>query len=245
VFHLAVQLRSVVTRHRYLVLQLLPGGPFGFSRRSRRLGELAARTYDAISEVSQCRVVVDSSKEVAFAYVLARALRPRLRLVHLVRNGHGVAFSWTKAVAKPELGNPDAQLQRYHPLRMAVRWVLYNLLVEPLRLGIPTLAMRYESLVDSPRESLHGVLSLAGVPAREQVLSFVEGRNVHLHRGHTVAGNPMRFREGVVALRMDEAWRDGMRPRHRVLVTVITSPLLLRFGYLRRGWPERRPVNDR
>lgn len=236
-FRLAVELRSVITRHRYLPFHLLPGHRLGFVRRTRRFGKLAARMYDAISEVSGCQVVVDSSKEVAFAYVLARGLRSRLRLVHLVRNGHGVAYSWTKAVLKPELGNPDAQLPRYNPLRMAARWVLYNLLVDPLRLsGVPTMAMRYESLVNGPRETLARILSFAGIPANRQELSFVDGSTVHLRPSHTVAGNPMRFRQGPVTLRLDEAWRKGMCRRDRVLVTLITSPLLLRFGYL---WPRR------
>lgn len=237
-FRLAVELRSVITRHRFLLFQLLPQKRNDFAGRSKRLGQLAARTYTAISEVSGCPVVVDSSKEVAFAYVLVRALRPRLRLVHLVRNGHGVVYSWTKAVPKPELGNPDAQLPRYNPLRMAARWVLYNLLVDPLRLfGVPTLAMQYEGLVEDPRVCLAKVLRLAEVSQAGDQLPFVEGRTVHLTPSHTVAGNPMRFLNGPVTLKLDEAWRDGMRRRDRVLVTLITSPLLLRFGYLRPRQP--------
>lgn len=237
-FQLAVELRSIITRHRYLPLQLLPGDVFGFGRRAQVLGRIAERTYDAISEVSGCAVVVDSSKEVAFAYVAAQAMPSRLRLVHLVRNGRGVAYSWTKSVPKPELGNPNARLPRYKPIRMAVRWVIYNLLVDPLRMrGIQTLAMRYESLVEDPKEALGRVLTMTALPPDGSRLDFVDGSTVHLTPSHTVAGNPMRFRQGAVTLRIDEAWRTGMSRRDKILATVIMSPLLLRFGYFRRRHP--------
>lgn len=227
----AVQLRARVTRHRHLPLRLLPVGSRSAER--RRFGELAGRMYDAIARVSGAAVVVDSSKEAAFAYVLAPALGRRLRLVHLVRHGVGVAHSWTKAVAKPEVGNPDATLPRYHPGRMGARWVGYNLLIEALRLRVRTLAVRYESLVRDPTGTTRRILEHAGHPVPADALGFISTGAVTLAPTHTVAGNPMRFRQGDLELREDEAWRSDMRPRDRALVTAVASPLLLRFGYLR------------
>lgn len=234
-FATAVALRQVVTRHRYLMFQLVPWLSPGFRARSRRFAALVRRTYDAISAVSGCPVVVDSSKEAAFAYLLVRARQPGLRLVHLVRNGNGVAYSWTKAVSKPEMGNPDAQLARFHPVRMAVRWVGYNVLVDLLRLTrVPMLSVRYESLVEHPREGLSRVLRHAGLPVAATDIGFLREREVHLTVSHTAAGNPMRFRQGAVTLRVDEAWREKLGRRDRLIVTAIASPVLLRFGYLGR-----------
>ncbi len=234
-FRQAVELRAVVTRHRRLPLLVAPRLNRRFQRDVKRFGELAANTYQAIHEVSGDRVVVDSSKEVAFAYVLVRALGRRLRLVHLVRNGNGVAYSWTKSVAKPELGNPDATLERYHPLRMAARWVCYNQLLDLLRFTkVPTMRLRYEAVVEAPREEVSRVLSHGGMAIGPDDVTFVTDRTVRLEPTHTVAGNPMRFKQGSLTLRLDEAWRDGLPRRDRVLVTAITSPLLLRFGYLGR-----------
>jgi hypothetical protein len=44
-------------------------------------------------------------------------------------------------------------------------------------------------------------------------------------------GNPMRMDNGPVKLRLDDQWRSSMGPRHRRLVTVMTKPLLRRYGY--------------
>jgi hypothetical protein len=58
---------------------------------------------------------------------------------------------------------------------------------------------------------------------------------VTLRANHTVAGNPDRLRHGLTRLRADGAGPDDLRTRDRLLVTALTAPLLVRFGYpLRR-----------
>ncbi len=50
---------------------------------------------------------------------------------------------------------------------------------------------------------------------------------------HSIRGNPMRFAHGRQQVRVDDAWRTGMAKPARRLVTAVTWPLLLRYGYLR------------
>jgi hypothetical protein len=203
-----------------------------FRRLVGELVDLLVPVYDAVAEVSGATVIVDSSKEVAYAYALRRALGDRLRIVHLLRNGYGVAYSWTKLVAKPEIGNPQAALDRYQPSRMAARWVGYNVALEGVRfLGVKPLIVHYEDVVDRPVEQLNRILTAAGLPARESY-SFIHDGQVELKPSHSVAGNPMRFRQGLMPLRRDEAWRTKMRPRDRRVVGMIAGPLLWRFGYV-------------
>jgi hypothetical protein len=47
-----------------------------------------------------------------------------------------------------------------------------------------------------------------------------------------VAGNPMRFHQGALTLRLDDAWKHEMPPGRRASVTVLTWPLLRQYGYL-------------
>jgi hypothetical protein len=56
-----------------------------------------------------------------------------------------------------------------------------------------------------------------------------------LQRWHAVSGNPLRFVEGRVPVRLDDDWRRGLPARSRWLVTVLTAPGLLYYGYLRRS----------
>jgi hypothetical protein len=60
-----------------------------------------------------------------------------------------------------------------------------------------------------------------------------------------VAGNPMRFEEGRLGLRPDEAWRDRLAPKERALVTAITSPLLIGYGYMGRSGADRGAAHER
>ena len=226
------ELRRSVLRHRYLPLLAAPWMSPKFRRRVSELVQLLVPVYDAVAEVSGATVIVDSSKEVAYAYALRRALGDRLRIVHLLRNGFGVAYSWTKLVAKPEVGNPQAALDRYQPSRMAFRWVGYNVALEGVRvLGITPLIVHYEDVVDRPVEQLNRILTAAGLPAREDY-PFIHDGQVELKPSHSVAGNPMRFRQGLMPLRRDEAWRTKMRKRDRRVVGLIAGPLLWRFGYV-------------
>jgi hypothetical protein len=51
---------------------------------------------------------------------------------------------------------------------------------------------------------------------------------------HGIAGNPGRFVSGEITLRADETWRQQMPSRDRRLVTAITLPLMVRYGWLPR-----------
>lgn len=46
---------------------------------------------------------------------------------------------------------------------------------------------------------------------------------------HMVSGNPHRLGRRRVELRLDDAWRDGMDRRDRLLTTLLTPPLNLPY----------------
>jgi hypothetical protein len=58
---------------------------------------------------------------------------------------------------------------------------------------------------------------------------------LHLETNHTVAGNPLRFRRGDVAIEADLEWRSRLEAGPRRVVTALTWPLLLRYGFRLRG----------
>jgi hypothetical protein len=60
---------------------------------------------------------------------------------------------------------------------------------------------------------------------------FTGEPTVTLAPTHSVKGNPDRFRTGPIEIRLDDEWRRAMRPRDRRVVTALTWPLLLRYGY--------------
>jgi hypothetical protein len=229
-------LKGAVDRNRYVPLMVLPALWPPYRARLRRYLDLLERLYQAVRQVSGRPLLVDASKHASHAFLVRRLRGLDLRLVHLVRDSRGVAFSWTKLMRRAEVVDGDALMATDTPLRMSARYVSYNLLFHLLpRLGVRRLLLRYESLVGDPAGELTRVLDHAGRPPADGELGFVGDGWVELGPSHALAGNPMRFRSGRVPLRVDEEWRGQLRRRHRLLTMVSTWPLLLRYGYLRGG----------
>ena len=229
-------LKASVDRNRFVPLMVLPSLSRSYRARLERYLELLERLYAAIREVGGRPLVVDASKHASHAFLVRRMRGVDLRLVHLVRDSRGVAFSWTKRMRRAEVVEGDDLMATDTPLRMSARYLGYNLLFHLLgALGVRSILLRYESLVRDPSGELTRVLALSGRPVAAGELGFVGDGWVELGPSHALAGNPMRFRSGRVPLRVDEEWRGELRRRHRLLTSVSTWPLLLAYGYLRGG----------
>ena len=226
-----LSLKRAVIRQRHLVRTMRRR----LSERDRRAlssySTYHRRIYLAAAEITGARVVVDSSKFPPMAVALAHDPEVDLRVAHVVRDSRGVAYSWSKTVARPETaeGKP---MPRYAAADSTVQWVAHNLAVSGLRrLGRPVTRLRYEDMVEDAGIALPDLwvrLNLPGVARVPMVAPDV----VDLSPSHTVAGNPMRFRTGPTTLRRDDEWRSRMQARDRVVVTLLSFPLLRRYGYL-------------
>lgn len=190
--------------------------------------------YRSARDVSGARLLVDSSKHPAYAFELRRHVL--LRAVLVIRDSRGVAYSWSREdVARPEVAEDTAYMPTYAPLGSTFRWSTYSLLFDLLRAtGTPLMTVRYEDLIRDPGVVLTRVLDFAGIASAPDTLVAVDQQSVVLGVDHTVAGNPMRFKQGRIALRLDEEWRRSMTARDRRLVGVASWPLRARYGYLDR-----------
>jgi len=89
--------------------------------------------------------------------------------------------------------------------------------------------VRYEDLVQRPREVLTEILALLAIPAA--LVPVQRDQSLVLHGNHTAMGNASRFRTGEIELRPDVEWREGQSPGARRLITALTLPLLRAYGY--------------
>jgi UDP-N-acetylglucosamine transferase subunit ALG13 len=221
-------LKASVDRNRYIPRMLRPTG--AYARDLRRYAATLSALYAGIRDVSGARVLIDSSKHASCAFLLRRVPGIDLRVVHLVRDARGVAFSWSKRVARPEVVGRTEYMPSPAAAKAAADWLAYNGMFEVLRAtSTPSLLVRYEEFVQDPRTQVARVLELAGEP--DAPLDFIGERSVELGPAHTVSGNPMRFRTGPMELRPDDEWRRGMDPVQRRVVSAIAFPLLARYGY--------------
>jgi sulfotransferase family protein len=204
---------------------------------ARLLADRHRRIYVSAANVSGADVVVDSSKHPSLAWCLRLDPTIDLRVVHVIRDSRGVAYSWTRTVERPEaVGRSDGRwMTRYSPTRAAVLWSAQNAATALLRnVGVPVLLVRYESFVAEPKIVLSDIARFSGIAPDGEALDFVLDDAIRLRRGHTVAGNPVRFATGRVALRADDAWRCAMPRADRWIVGALTAPQLARYGYARR-----------
>lgn len=220
--------RYGVVRNRFLAGLLLTPASTARRLRTKRLVRRLDALYAAAAHDGA--LLVDSSKHPAYAFVLRRC-RVDLRVVLVVRDPRGTAWSWRRTVTRPEIVGGDATMPRYGVVPSALRWDVYSLLVLALRLlRVPVLVLRYEDFVADPAAGLRRVLDHAGVPV-PPAFPHVGDAVVDLLPEHTVAGNPMRFRTGTVPLRADERWRTEMPRRDRLVVSVLTAPVRGVLGY--------------
>jgi hypothetical protein len=227
------RLQRAVDRTRYIPLMVTARDGVGrYGKTVRRYAELLSRLYGAIREVSGADVVVDSSKHASTAFLLRRVPGVRLHVVHLVRDSHGVAFSLTRHVPRPEVRGTRAYMPTASPLRAGLEWVLVNSLFHALRAtGVPTTFLMYESLVRQPETEIRRIARALGREANLPAGAVVRDGIVQLARDHTVSGNPLRFAVGDVVVRPDDAWRRSMPRADRAVTTALTWPLLARYGY--------------
>ena len=194
----------------------------------REYGQYLVPLYEAVRVTAGSDIVVDSGKHVAAAMVLRRLEGIDLSMVHLVRDSRGVAYSWTKEMARPERTDGET-MARWTPAHTATRYLAYNLALHAIA-DDKSVLVRYEDLVRQPDLEMARILQLVG---KHKVSSGTSrDGEVELGLDHQIGGNPMRFSRGRIPLVVDDAWRDRLPANSRRVVTAITVPLLSGYDYL-------------
>jgi hypothetical protein len=228
-------LRAQVDRNRFIPELAGPLARPGLRRALDEYTSYYARLYVAITEVSGCELVIDSSKHPSLAHCLRWQADIDLRVLHLVRDSRAVAYSWSRQVRRPDT-DQESYMTRYSPAMAAGQWNVQNAAFHLLaRLGCPTMRLKYEDFTASPERALSRVAGFTGLAAQNSY-PFLEGDGAscwaHLDGAHSVSGNPMRFTTGKIAISRDERWRTGLPKAQQRTVTALTLPLLAGYGYV-------------
>jgi len=232
--HRMLALRDTVDRQRRLLVTMRRTPP----RRIRDdLAEYTghyARIYSAASAITGSPIVVDSTKESPTVMALSHCPDIDLKVLHLVRDSRAVAFSWQKSVERPE--KTGAKMPQLSPWTSTEWWLVNNGGIAGLRRhDVPVARVRYEDLVSDPAAIVASAWAELDLPGTCD-LPIVGSNTIELSGTHSVAGNPMRFRMGPTTLRPDHAWLDSLTQRDKIIVTMLSWPLLKAYGYrLRRA----------
>ena len=227
-------LRDEVARTRHLPRLYAAARRTGQRRTSRAAtayGDVLSGIYRALAAATGSGVVVDSSKHPAEALLLAGRSDVDLTVLHVVRDPHGVAFSWSRPQGSTEGSEVDLPPKQgvWHS---AAWWTAWNAAIETLirpKLRHKYVVARYEDVMADPLRYLGPLVQLFGGAGAD--LPLVTRDEVVLAPSHTVAGNPSRMRNGLVRLDVDRRWESQMSSGDRRLATAAALPLLAHYGY--------------
>jgi sulfotransferase family protein len=225
-----MRLQNSGSRTRHIPLMLTKRGRRSLEGRLEKFLINYGRLYEAIGTVTGSRVIVDSSKEPAHGFAMSMIPGADFYVLHLIRDPRAAAYSWSKKKPQPDTDTRE-HMARFSPVKSSALWDSWNASAEALWRRAPQgyLRLRYEDFLADPRKSFEEILDLVG--ERDAEPPLVGEREVKLGVSHTVSGNPNRFETGAVKLRPDREWISRMSPRDRALVTALSLPLLLRYGY--------------
>lgn len=226
-----VDLYRSIDRSRYVPLLLSSKRPSWFSERLNEYVEALQDIFTAVAEESGCSVLVDSSKFAGYGLVLNMIPNADLYVVHLVRDSRATAFSWLKRKRKPEVWQEKAYIPRYSLLHSSFQWLYRNAFAEFLKgRSSKYMLVRYEDFARNPKEIFRNIMVFFDEPWRGEI-PFTKDKTVELRETHTQSGNPSRFQNGEVEIFFDDAWKRGMSTWQKFSVTLVTWPLLARYGY--------------
>jgi Sulfotransferase domain len=221
---------TLSTRTRHIPLMFFSRGRLMLASRLGKSVVQLQKLYQAVQATTASQVIVDSSNLPTYGYVLGMTPGIDLYVVHLVRDARAVAYSWLRKKPQPDI-DELTHMHRMNAVESSLLWDAWNASAEALWRGSSGryIRLRYEDFVEEPQRALKNILGMLHEDSRE--LAFMDDRGVELGVSHTVSGNPNRFQTGRVWLRLDNEWVYRMRLRDKTLVTLLTFPLLTRYGY--------------
>jgi hypothetical protein len=186
--------------------------------------------YGAIRKVTGCRVIVDSSKSLAYGRIVQGIPGVEFHPVHLVRDPRAVAYSrQRRKIDRVAYGSPPRHLEVASTVRAAANWDRVVLLNELFWRRAPGFTrLQYEHFVANPLESLQAMAKVLG----ESTSGLqIRGDHIRLRPTHTTGGNPGRFITGEVIVRPDDEWLSKASLRQRTVVNLMCAPLAWSLHY--------------
>lgn len=190
----------------------------------------------SIQEVTQARIVLDSSKVALRLKYLLRIPELNIKVVRLMRDGRAVALTymddWNFAdAADPAFRGGGSGVQRQPPRRdmadAAREWKRSNEAADCLLERLPAsqwLPVQYEQLCARPELTLRRLCEFLELDSAAVNLNF-RSRKQH------VIGNGMRF-DTTSEIRLDERWRNQLSAEDLHVFDRVAGGLNRKYGYV-------------
>jgi hypothetical protein len=218
--------RDAIERMRpersWLVARQLPSLMLQERHENERLNRYRQALGDvcrATAEVTDARVVIETTKRPSFGRLLASAPGLDVRVVHLIRDPRALVHSWAR------VGQWGAG-----PLEIGATFSVWHELTRRWHGGNGHyLPVRYEDFMHRPRDVIQQIVEHMDEAPRE--LPFEDDRTVRLQPNHVCSGNQNRFRHGLIELRSDDEWKTRVSRPAALAVMTTSWPLRRKWGY--------------
>jgi hypothetical protein len=175
--------------------------------------ELNEKIYESILNYSGREIVFDSSKEINRAELLLLSKKLNIILLHLVRDGKGVMWSYKR---------------KYRETFSSIwRWLALNLkseIIKKRNKDRKIIFLRYEDLARNPQKTLERILGEIGLKFEPQMLNFREAEQ------HQINGNRLRFSQEK-EIKEDLSWKENLSSFDLFLFHVLAGWLNKIYGY--------------
>lgn len=228
-------LHDRVARFRHIPLLVGGRGSPDFRKDLAEYTAALEKLYRAIHEVSGGQIIIDSSKNPSYGFVLKTIPNIDLHVIHLVRDVRAVAYSWQRQRVRPEVHWKQEYMPRFKVTHSVREWYRCNVGMMMFKAARTRyMFMKYEELVRQPQAAVDNIMRHLGFP--EPPPAFLADRCLTLTTSHTVAGNPLRFQRESLTIQADNEWQQKMDRRQQRWVMALAWPMLLGYGYW--GHPE-------
>ena len=150
---------------KHLPLMLTPKLRERLLKRSGEFPSTVERLYHGITAATGCQVIVDSSKEPHYSYILRTLPSLEVFFLHLVRDPRAIAYSW-KENRKKESGLPyHALMERRGAMTSATYFDVSNIAAEVMwaRHHDYYMFLRYEDFLAQPGKTVRMIGQLVGL----------------------------------------------------------------------------------
>lgn len=200
---------------------------------------LQRRWVDLQPQPERIRVIADKTPEHAIALDALGAIYPQMKVIHIVRDGRdGVVSGWHHNLRQNEASFRArfGSMEQYTRYFVEHHWIPF--ITRAQQWGVAHadayLELRYEHVLESPREHAARIFSFLGVDTSESVIEAVVERTSFKslsggrERGET--NNASHFRRGTSG-----GWRDELDQASADAFEALGGAMLDRLGYERAG----------
>lgn len=181
-----------------------------------------SKLYSSVEKITKCSVIVDSSKEPIYAYILSNIPSFEVFIIHLIREPHAVIYSRAYRKKRQYISKNETQNMGTTVFNSILDWNLVNFMIKKLFNSNKNKYFKiyYKEFVNQPNNVVNKILRFLGEDSKKASNIFNENK-IRLSTTHVFSGNPSRLSKEIIIYDDDE-WKYKMDLKQKLLISLFT-----------------------